>query len=518
MTESGQSRLPVLEARGVTKTYPGTAALKGVDFRVEAGRIHALIGENGAGKSTLVKILAGVEQPSSGHLWLDGEAIELRSARDAARRGIAMIHQELQLFHDLTIAENLFVGRELVSRWGLVDVDAQQRAAGDVLHKLGQPLDPTTRVGSLPLGLQQIVEIARALVQDVRVLMMDEPTSALTTSEIEHLFRVMRDLASRGVSIVYISHRLEELLAIADSVTVLRDGRGVGEARAAEIDVPWIVERMTGRPLEARPDGGQASRGDTRLSVRDLTLAPRPGRSALSGVSFDLCAGEVLGIYGLMGAGRTELFESLLGVHEDASGEVVLDGRRLDTLDVTARVRAGLVLVPEDRQRAGLFPSMSVLHNMTMSSLHLLSAHGWLAAGREQVVAERLTATLQIKAPALRMPVSVLSGGNQQKVVIARGAMLRPKVLLLDEPTRGVDVAAKAEILACMRQLAEDGMAVVFASSDLHEIFAVASRVLVMARGRIVAEHQAGEATEHALASAASAMTDQLIGEVDARA
>lgn len=518
MTRRAEVRPPVLEARDVTKVYPGTVALKGVDFRIETGRIHALIGENGAGKSTLVKILAGIEQPSTGRLSLDGEEIALRSARDAARYGIAMIHQELQLFHNLTIAENLFVGRELVTRWGVVDVQAQRRAAADVLHELGQTLDPATLVGALPLGLQQIVEIARALVLNTRVLMMDEPTSALTVSEVDHLFRVMRDLAARGVSIVYISHRLEELLAVADSVTVLRDGESVGEARAAEIDVPWIVERMTGRSLTVSASRVSRPRGGSLLEVRNLTLAPRPGRAALTDVSFALHAGELLGIYGLMGAGRTELFESLLGVHHDARGEVVLGGRHLETLEVAERVRAGLVMVPEDRQGSGLFASLSVLHNMTLSSLHLWSRRGWLGSSREQHAAERSAAALQIKMPAMTAPVTALSGGNQQKVVIARGAMLRPRVFLLDDPTRGVDVAAKAEILACMTRLAEERMAVIFTSSDLHEIFAAANRVLVMARGRVVAEYEEGEATEHALASAASGVTDLRNGGADARA
>ncbi|MGH9160429.1 MAG: sugar ABC transporter ATP-binding protein [Vicinamibacteraceae bacterium] len=503
---SGRVPASVLEAKEVTKTFPGTVALDRVNFRIEPGRVHALIGENGAGKSTLVKILAGIERPTAGRLLLNGEEVQFTSARHAAACGIGLIHQELQLFPNLTIAENLFVGRERTNRWGLVDTAAQQSAAAAVLGRLGQTLDPSTLVGALPLGVMQIVEIARALVHNTRILMMDEPTSALTPPEVDVLFQIIRDLTARGVSIVYISHRLEELLAVADEVTVLRDGRGVGEALAAEIDVRWIVERMAGREPRRSKSRTAFRRGRTMLSVRDLTLAPRPGRSALAGVSFDLHAGEVLGIYGLMGAGRTELFETLLGVHEDASGEIVLEGRDLGPLDLGARVRAGLVMVPEDRQKAGLFTSMSVLENMTVSGLHLFSRFGWLSRARETRAASRLTDDLRISTPAMAAPVTVLSGGNQQKVVISRGVMVRPRVLFMDEPTRGVDVAAKAEITQCMRQLADEGMAVVFASSDVGEVGACADRVLVMTRGRIVGDYAPSEATEHTLASAASTL------------
>ena len=496
--------VPVLETQNVTKVFPGTVALKGVDFRIERGRIHALVGENGAGKSTLVNILAGIERPTTGRLVLDGMEAHFTSAREAAGRGIGIVHQELQLFPNLTITENLFVGSELTNRWGLVDSAAQEKAATDVLGRLGQALDPRTLVAALPLGLQQVVEIARALVHNTRILMMDEPTSALTPPEVHVLFRTIRDLSARGVSIVYISHRLEELLAVADAVTVLRDGRIVGEAPASAVDVAWIVERMTGRPSGAGDSRPTPRRGRTLLSVRDLRLKPGPERSGVAAVSFDLHAGEIVAIYGLMGAGRTELFESLLGVHEDVSGEVVLDGRHLETFGIGDRVRAGLVMVPEDRQGAGLFASMSVRQNITLSGLRLFSRFGWLSRAREARTAEQVAGDLQINAPAMTAPVAVLSGGNQQKVVIARGVMIRPLVLLMDDPTRGVDVAAKAEIMRCLRRLANEGMAVLFASSDLDEVLAAADRVLVMTRGRVVAEYAAADATAHALASAAS--------------
>lgn len=494
----------VFEARGVTKVFPGTTALRDVTFGLRAGEVHALIGENGAGKSTLVKILAGVERPTSGSLAIDGHAVSFASVRDAAARRIALIHQELQLFPDLSVAENLFVGREATTTWGAVDLEAQERAARAVLARLGQTIDPSVLAGALPLGLQQIVEIARALVADARVLMMDEPTSALTAAEIHVLFGVIRDLTARGVAVVYISHHLHELLEIADRVTVLRDGQKVGEALSRDVDVPWIVERMTGGRPVGRTPAAASQRGRAVLEVRDLSLPPAPGRTPLDGVSLQLHAGEVLGIYGLLGAGRTELFESILGLHRAATGEVVLEGRSLSGLDVSGRVTAGLAMVPEDRQASGLVQTLGVQQNMTLSSLDALSPRGVLRPSAEREASSAIADSLRVKTPGLDAPVTALSGGNQQKVVIGRGVMPRPRLLLFDDPTRGVDVAAKAEILRTMRALAAQGMAVAFASSDLSEILDGADRVLVMARGRIRAEFTAAEATEAALAAAAS--------------
>jgi erythritol transport system ATP-binding protein len=492
------------EARDVTKVYPGTTALKGVSLSAKACEVHALIGENGAGKSTLVKILAGVEQPTSGRLEFGGRPVAFASVREAAAAGIGIIHQELQLFPDLSVAENLFVGRERLTGWGGIDQVRQESEARAALARLGQDVNPRARLGGLPLGLRQIVEIARALVADTRVLMMDEPTSALAAGEVEALFRVIRDLASQGVAIVYISHHLHELLAIADRITVLRDGAVVGAAAAPGVDVPWIVERMTGRAPHATRNATPIATGPVVLTARDLSLPPQSGRTALESVSLELRAGEVCGIYGLLGAGRTELFETLLGVHEDAGGHVSIDGHAVDNCDVAARVAAGIAMVPEDRQTSGLVPSMTVQQNMTLAGLAAFAPYGVLNGTAERQACEALAGRLRIKAPGLDAPVVALSGGNQQKVVIGRGVMPRPRVLLLDDPTRGVDVGAKAEIVATMRSLAAGGMAVAFASSDLAEILEAADRVLVMARGRIRAEYAAAEVTEEHLAAAAS--------------
>jgi erythritol transport system ATP-binding protein len=494
----------VYDAHDVTKVYPGTTALKGVSFSARPGDVHALIGENGAGKSTLVKILAGVEAPTAGRLTLDSRDVRFASVRDASSVGIGLIHQELMLFPDLSVADNLFVGRERVSRWGSVDTASQERDARTALARLGQDIDPRALVGTLPLGQRQIVEIARALVAETRVLMMDEPTSALTAAEVHALFAVIRDLASHGVAIVYISHHLHELLAIADRITVLRDGQVVGAARAADVDVPWIVERMTGRPPHARRDVPKPATGAAVLDARDLTLPQRSGRAALDRVSLCLRGGEVCGIYGLLGAGRTELFETLLGVHDDAEGHVSLDGRSLDRCDVAGRVAAGIAMVPEDRQASGLVSTLTVKQNMTLADLPTFAPHGILDRAAERRACAALADTLRIRTPSLDAPVVALSGGNQQKVVIGRGVMPRPRVLLLDDPTRGVDVAAKAEILATMRSLAGGGVAVAFASSDLAEMIEAADRVLVMSRGRMRAEFAAAEVTEEQLTAAAS--------------
>jgi erythritol transport system ATP-binding protein len=505
--------IPIVAAKTVTKRYSGTVALSGVDFAVHSGHVHALIGENGAGKSTLVKILAGVEPATSGRVLFDGHPIQFGSARDARELGIDMIHQELQLFPDLSIEENLFVGRERRTRWRTIDRAAQRKTATAVLERLGQRLLLDRRVGSLPLGQQQIVEIARAVVHDTRVLMMDEPTSALSPAEIPVLFALIRELKAHGVGIVYISHRLEELLAVADTVTVLRDGLVVGHVPGVDASLPWIVKRMTGRDQPAPMVRRALPTGSTILSVRDLHLSSAQDRTGLRGVTFDVRPGEVLGLYGLMGAGKTELLESIVGVHQETIGNVVLDGRELAGLDVRERIARGITMVPEDRQRSGLVPTMNVQQNMTLACVSALAARGYVPPSREEAVASEWGGRLRLKTPAMTAPIGALSGGNQQKVVIARNMMTRPRVLLMDEPTRGVDVGAKAEIVETMRQLSADGVAIVFASSELAEIEAVATRVLVMAQGQITANLSGAGMTAEAITSAASATprnTDRL--------
>lgn len=497
----------VLEARNVSVQYPGTLALDDITIRLRRGVVTALIGENGAGKSTLVKVLGGITRPTRGALYLDGAPLHLHSVRDADAHGIGIIHQELNLCPNLSIAENIFLGREL-TRAGRLDLRRQREQAVALLARLQHPIHPDTLAGDLPLGQQQIVEFAKALARDVRVLMMDEPTSALSASEIVVLFRIIADLKARGVAIVYISHRLDELLQVADQVTVLRDGRLVAEAEAAAVDPHWIVEQMTGRPAASAGPPSSPKSGEPLLRVEHLTLPARDGRPRFHDVSLDVAPGEVLGLYGLLGAGRTELLEALMGLHREVRGTVSLGSTRLDRLDPARRMAAGLAMVPEDRQTSALMPDFSVTANLTLAALPRFTRGPWLSPPAEAAAATAISAELRIKHPGLAAPIGALSGGNQQKVVIGRCLVTQPRVLLLDEPTRGVDVGAKAEIHALIRRLAASGLAVVLVSSELEEIRAAATRTLVLSRGRITGCFSAAEATGSALALAASAAVE----------
>jgi erythritol transport system ATP-binding protein len=494
----------VLAARQVTKQYPGTLALDKVDLPIRRAKVTALVGENGAGKSTLVKIIGGIEQATSGSLLLDGAEIRLRSVRDADAHGIGIIHQELNLCPNLSVAENIFLARELTSRAGLLNRRLQEDRARFLLARLEQRIDAATPVGELPLGQQQIVEIAKALARDVRVFLMDEPTSSLSEVEIAVLFRIIRDLTSRGVAIVYISHRLEELLEIADYISVLRDGRMVAEAVAKDVDIRWIVERMTGRAGIPGESERREVKGNELLVADSLSLTTEDGRSLLRGISFRVCAGEVVGIYGLMGAGRTDLLECIMGMHPEARGSVRLNSRKLDLLDTSQRIAAGLGMVPEDRQAAGLVQTLTIRDNMTLSNLKRFSRGPYLAPKLEEAAASAMAANLHIRAPGLGNSINSLSGGNQQKVVIAKCLLTSPRVLLMDEPTRGVDVAAKQEVYAIVRRLTASGMGVIFVSSELEEVRFVSDRILVMSRGAIAGEFDPAEATDNELASAAT--------------
>jgi erythritol transport system ATP-binding protein len=496
----------VLNVVKVSKRYPGTLALNDVDFAVRAGAINVLVGENGAGKSTLMKIIAGVEQPGTGEVVLDGQPVQLRSTDEARRHGIGIVFQELNLFPNLSIAENLFIGREIVRAGHAIDQAAQRRRTHELLRQLDHDLDPNALVGELRIGQQQIIEIAKALAQDARILILDEPTSALSAPEVEILFRVIRDLKARGVAIVYISHRLEELVRIGDYITVLRDGRITGSARMAEVDVPWIVRQMVGASTRdfARADGHVV--GDTVLEVRGVSL-PRAGAPGylVDDVSLSLRRGEIVGIYGLMGAGRTELFECIFGCHADrARGSVRLGGRELIGRDVAACIAAGLALIPEDRKVDGLVHSMSIAENLTLASLWRLARGGRLRPDDERSAVARFVASLSIKVADAALEIGSLSGGNQQKVVIGRALMTDPKVLLMDEPSRGIDIGAKADVFKVMRDLAQAGMGILFVTSDLEEVMALSDRILVMSNGRLTAEFGAGEATQQAVVAASS--------------
>ena len=495
----------ILQARNITKLYPGLIALDDVTFSVYRGQVNVLIGENGAGKSTLMRILAGVELCDAGELLLEGRRINLGSARDASAHGISIVHQELLALTNLNIRDNVFAGRELRRAACFVNRRAEDLRANAALSRLRMPMEVATETSRLSLGCRQVVEIARALDQGARILILDEPTSALSTSEAESLFDVIADLKRAGVTIIYISHRLHELLHLGDRFTVLRSGRMVGEAARAGVDRQWIVDRMSGRK-EWSADAEQpvSSSKPPVLAVNGLNLLPSSGdeaaQAALHDVSFSLKEGEILGIYGLLGAGRTELLETIAGLRQMDSGEVRLNGRLLHIGSVRSALKAGILLMPEDRQRDGLFPDLSIRENMAMAATRGL----FLSRGEETKRVNEIAGELHIATRNMELPITTLSGGNQQKALLARCLMCAPAVLLMDEPTRGVDVGAKAEIYTILRELAVKGLSVIFASSEIEETRALAHRVLVLCQGTISAEFTHDAFTDEDLFAAAS--------------
>ncbi len=506
MTQSSIGNMnpePLLKAEQILKQYPGTTALKHVDFKVYPGKVNVLIGENGAGKSTLMKILAGVELPTEGQLLLRGEPIQINTPRDARSHGISIIFQELMLFPNLSVSENIFIAREMLSGLGTVQHSRQDDATRMIMKRLEQSIEPRTLVENLRIGQQQLVEIARALAEDVEILIMDEPTSALSDAEATILLRIIRELASQGVAIVYISHKLDECLQIGDYFTVLRDGNLIAEAPANEVTLAWIVENMSGQSSDSLFRRRVRPLGDILLQVSHLSLPREHGKGYLvAELSLHVRAGEIVGIYGLMGAGRTELLECLFGMQPHAMGSINLDGNSIDQYTIEERIRAGLALVPEDRQQLGLVQNLSVSKNISLANLSQFVRGFALSASKENREVERLVKLLDIKTADVRQSITTLSGGNQQKVVLAKNLLTGPKMLMLDEPTRGIDVAAKSEIFKIMNDLAEQGLGVLFVSSELKEVVAMSDRVLVMARGRITGEFTGEVITEQNLADA----------------
>ncbi|WP_027799577.1 sugar ABC transporter ATP-binding protein [Paraburkholderia dilworthii] len=484
----------VIETRGLSKIYPGTAALVDVDYTVRRGKVNVLIGENGAGKSTLMKLLAGAETATSGEILIDGKPAHITDVRSAERYGVGIIFQELNLFPDMTVAENIFAGNELTSG-GVIRSKDENHQAKVLLNRLQIPIEPRARVGDLYVGQQQLVEIAKALSKHIKVLIMDEPTSALSKTEVEILFKIIRQLKDEGVTVIYISHRLEEIMAIGDCITVLRNGRLVAEDDVANIDIPWIIEAMVGSSKK-RFAFEQHAVGAEVLKVKDLALKRSNGIYAVDHVSFSVRAGEVIGIYGLMGAGRTELLESLLGAQPLALGEIELAGKAIEDLPIPRRIEAGIALVPEDRQKQGMVQLMSILENMTLSSLGKFVrrfSFGALTREKQVEAANDIVRRLAIKAASVDAPIMSLSGGNMQKVVIGKALLTAPKVLLMDEPTRGIDVGAKEDVYKTISLLASSGIAVIYATSELDEAMAVSNRVFVMASGRLTAVMERSE-------------------------
>ena len=512
MAESAEAPRPILEARNIDKRFPGVHALDDVSLIVLSGEIHAVVGENGAGKSTLMKILSGAHGPDQGTIRVDGEAVTIESPRAAQELGIITIYQELSLVDSLSVGENIFLG-DLPSRTGAswhVDWPAVWRRSAELLERVGLRVRPQTPVRKLSVAQKQMVEIARALARNVRVLILDEPTSSLTERETEKLFEIIAQLRSRGVGIIYISHRLGEVFRIAQRVTVLRDGTVVGNLPVQDASEDMLVRMMVGRDLARLFTEARTSDAPVRLEVRGLSR-----RGVLHDITFSVRGGEVVGLSGLVGAGRTELARCLFGADGISSGEIVLDGAPVNIRTPGHAVDLGIALVPEDRKLQALILGMGVRENLSLPMLDRLGSPYVPSRGRERAMVGEYIKSLRIRTPHMEQRVSALSGGNQQKVVIARWLATKPKVLILDEPTRGIDVGAKAEVHALIARLAEQGVAILMISSELPEILGMSHRILVMRGGRIVADIPRQDATEESIMATA---TGQLLEPVAATA
>jgi ABC-type sugar transport system ATPase subunit len=492
---------PVLELRGVSKRFPGVHALDEVNFDVRPGEVHALLGENGAGKSTLIKILAGVNPADEGEYLVDGRPVELRNPRDAQHLGISVVFQELSQVASLSVAENVFFGRLPHRRFGAVDRAMLHNRAQEYLHAVGLAIDPATRLGFLSVAQRQLVEIARALSQDARVIAMDEPTSALSHTEIETLFALIERLTKRGVAIIYVSHKLDELFRISDRISVLRDGRRIAERKTSQTSSDELIRLMVGRQMEnmfpraaPRPESG----GPPLLEVIGLASA------AVRDVSFTLRPGDVMGFSGLMGSGRTELARALFGLDRTTTGEIRIEGRRVPRNSSVKAVEHGMGYVPEDRKGDGLVLVSTVRDNMTLAILRRLSRGGRVNRNNERRLAADMVRRLRIKARSAEQKVAALSGGNQQKVTLARWLLKEDlRVLILDEPTRGIDVNSKAEIYRLVKGIAERGVAVVVMSSEMLELLTLCDRICVMREGAIVGEYRGADATQENLMTSA---------------
>ncbi|MFZ4483839.1 MAG: sugar ABC transporter ATP-binding protein [Chthoniobacterales bacterium] len=504
--------VPLLAADHLIKRFPGVIALNGVSFNLWGGEMHALCGENGAGKSTLIKTLSGIHPAGSyeGDILVEGKIVSFQNSKDAEKHGIGVIYQELALVPEMTVAENIFLGNEPRRRGGVfIDWEKIYRESKELLDRFGLSIDPAAKVNDLGIGHQQLVEIAKAMSKHTRVLILDEPTAALTEQEVGVLLDMLRDLKKRGIALVYISHKLDEVFAIADRITVLRDGKSITTLEAAQTTKSEVIRHMVGRPLEDLFPRRIGNIGQVILSVKDLTVA-EGAKNRLEQISFEVRAGEVLGIGGLMGAGRSELLLHLFGAYgQRAGGEVLLENKALGPKhSPTESIRRGLVLVSEDRKRYGLILDQEIGFNMALSSLwdlvnRMCGSWGLIDAHKESGRNQEYFRSLQIKAPGLTTPVGTLSGGNQQKVVLAKAMMTRPKVVFLDEPTRGIDVGAKLEVYELVNKLTDAGQAVVLVSSELPELMGMSDRILMLAEGHTGGLFGQGEATQENLLAAA---------------
>ncbi|MFA6849021.1 MAG: sugar ABC transporter ATP-binding protein [Selenomonadaceae bacterium] len=491
-----------LHAEKISKIYPGTKALDEVSFDVYTGKINVLIGENGAGKSTLMKIIAGIEQESSGNLFMQGEKLSFKNVTEARQHGIGIIHQELSLFPNLNVYQNIFMAREKTKHKVGLDNRMHIALTEKIMKKLEHPINPQTIVGDLRVGQQQMIEIARNLIQDdLKILIMDEPTSSLSAQEVQVLFRIMKELKEEGISIVYISHRLEEIMHIGDYVTILRDGKFVSASPVDKIDISWIVRQMVGKgkSYPTRMQQVDWNRREKILEVEHLTLPKKGGGYLLHDVGFDLKKGEILGIYGLMGAGRTEVFECIMGLRPEHSGKIKLYGKEIFIHSVSEQIQRGFALVPEDRQRDGLVQTMDIGKNISLSSLKNYAKSIFLNEKKEEESVDKEIKDIHIKVANKRLPILSLSGGNQQKVVIGKGLLTHPQILLMDEPSRGIDIGAKTEVFEIINRYADQGLSIIVISSELQEIMTIADRIIVLSNGVKTSEMKKEEITEDKL-------------------
>ncbi|MAT16256.1 MAG: ABC transporter [Planctomyces sp.] len=498
---------PLIEIKHISKNFGGVQALRDVSFRVERGEMHALVGENGAGKSTLMKILSGVQTDYEGALIINGTPVKFNGTRDAEAAGISIIHQELNLVENLTVAANIFLGREKTNGGWFLDDRAMERESAELLGQLDCDINPRQRVSELRVGDQQLIEIAKALSLDAELIIMDEPTSALTESEVERLFRVIDQLLARGKTIIYISHKMEEIFRRSERITIMRDGTHVTTKRCAELSPKEVTHLMVGREIESTALGKNRQPGETLLKVENLSL-PWPGHVRqwrLKDVNLELKRGEVVGVAGLMGAGRTELLECLFGATDVApQGRIVLEGNDVSFKHPAEAMAAGIGLVTEDRKRLGLFSHMNIRENITLCTLSSLTASGLISSRQEREATGASIRKLGVKAAGPEAPILSLSGGNQQKCVIARWLRTEPRLLLLDDPTRGVDVGAKAEIYQIIDELCREGMGLLMTSSELPELMIVCDRILVLCEGRLTGEFTRDQFSEAAIMEAAT--------------
>ena len=497
----------VLHCEKIDKIYPGTKALDQVSFDLLRAKVNVLIGENGAGKSTLMKMIAGIEQPSSGKMYMGGEEVSFRDSNAARAKGIGIIHQELSLFPNLTVYQNIFMCHEKKNGPFLND-RMHMEGARKILQRLEHEIPPETLVGDLRVGQQQMVEIARNLIQDdLKVLIMDEPTSSLSAAEVKVLFKIMRELLEQGISIVYISHRLEEIMEIGDHVTILRDGKYVADADVKDIELSWIVENMVGKNTQYHrfERSIDLDHAEKILELKEICLPKKGGGWLLDHVSMNLKKGEVLGVYGLLGAGRSELFECLMGLHPEHTGEVIYEGQKIQVKNVSAQIKKGFALVPEDRQRQGLIQTLDICKNASIASLPKYTSGVFCNDSKENHAVDDSIQKLHIKVADKHLPILSLSGGNQQKVVISKGLLTSPTVLLMDEPSRGIDIGAKTEVFEIIHQLSEEGLSIIVISSELKEIMAIADRIYVLSNGKLTGELSGEEITEDNLVRASYA-------------